>query len=385
MLLYAGYAGAQAVTDPMITKWWFNTTNNKYNNILTDVEAVYYTTSIVYVKTSGVPNYYKDGVSHNNAKDLQAVWSLPRTQTPASSGPSVPGGQMGIMYDGSVFFHPGDAQSYNNAGVWNRLAYYFEGVDMDPYNGHSTPDQMYHHHFDNLALHDWDSTKHSPIVAYSFDGYPVYGPFGYANTDGTGGITRMKTSYSTKTYTTRTNGPAVNTQYPIGCFIEDWQYTAGSGHLDDHNGRFCKTPEYPNGTYAYFTTVDASLKPVYPYFIGPTFYGNLQTGNTGPTGGKTTVPGSATQYTPTTSVKEVEEMDAMIAMYPVPVRDNLTVQLKTDKAYTLTVYNLDGKVLLQKKINTTTQVDMSSYAYGVYIVGLNDESGNGLMKRIVKQ
>lgn len=385
MLLYAGYAGAQAVTDPMITKWWFNTTNNKYNSILTDVEAVYYTTSIVYVKTSGVPNYYKDGVSVNNAKDLQAVWSLPRTQTPASTGPSVQGGQLGVMYDGSVFFHPGDAQSYNNAGVWNRLAYYFEGNDMDAYNGHSTPDQMYHHHFDNLALHDWDSSKHSPIVAYSFDGYPVYGPFGYANTDGTGGITRMKTSYSTKTYTTRTNGPAVNTQYPIGCFIEDWQYTAGSGHLDDHNGRFCKTPEYPNGTYAYFTTVDASLKPVYPYFIGPTFYGNLQTGNTGPTGGKTTVPGSATQYTPTTSVKEVEEMDAMIAMYPVPVRDNLTVQLKTDKAYTLTVYNLDGKVLLQKKINTTTQVDMSSYAYGVYIVGLNDESGNGLMKRIVKQ
>ncbi|MFN4247064.1 MAG: YHYH protein [Flavipsychrobacter sp.] len=385
MLQYAGYAGAQAVTDPMITKWWFNTTNNKYNSILTDVEAVYYTTSIVYVKTSGVPNYYKDGVSVNNAKDLQAVWSLPRTQTPASTGPSVQGGQLGVMYDGSVFFHPGDAQSYNNAGVWNRLAYYFEGNDMDAYNGHSTPDQMYHHHFDNLALHDWDSSKHSPIVGYAWDGYPIYGPFGYANTDGTGGITRMKTSYTTKTYTTRTNGPAVNTQYPIGCFIEDWQYTAGSGHLDDHNGRFCKTPDYPNGTYAYFTTVDASLKPVYPYFIGPTFYGNLQTGNTGPTGGKTTVPGSATQYTPTTSVKEVEEMDAMIAMYPVPVRDNLTVQLKADKAYTLTVYNLDGKVLLQKKINTTTQVDMSSYAYGVYIVGLNDESGNGLMKRIVKQ
>lgn len=385
MLLYAGYAGAQVVTDPMITKWWFNTTNNKYNSILTDVEAVYYTTSIVYVKTSGVPNYYKDGVSVNNAKDLQAVWSLPRTQTPASTGPSVQGGQFGVMYDGSVFFHPGDAQSYNNAGVWNRLAYYFEGNDMDAYNGHSTPDQMYHHHFDNLALHDWDSSKHSPIVAYSFDGYPVYGPFGYANTDGTGGITRMKTSYATKSYTTRTNGPAVNTQYPIGCFIEDWQYTAGSGHLDEHNGRFCKTPEYPNGTYAYFTTVDASLKPVYPYFIGPTFYGNLQTGNTGPTGGKTTVPGTATQYTPTTSVKEVEEMDAIISMYPVPVRDNLTVQLKADKEYTLSIYNLEGKVLLQKKINTTTQVDMSSYAYGVYIVGLSDNNGNGLMKRIVKQ
>src|SRR6185312_2721578 len=101
------------------------------------------------------------------------------------------------------------------------------------------------------------------------------------------------------------SGPAVGGMYPIGCFIEDWQYTAGSGDLDAHNGRFCKTPEYPSGTYAYFTTVDASYKPVYPYFIGPTFYGTFSISNTGPTGGSSTVPSGTTQYDPATSVNEI--------------------------------------------------------------------------------
>ena len=36
--------------------------------------------------------------------------------------------------------------------------------------------------------------------------------------------------------------------------------------LDQNNGRFCVTPEYPNGTYAYFSTVDkASFEPTFPY------------------------------------------------------------------------------------------------------------------------
>ena len=73
------------VTDPMITGWWFNTTGNMYNGILTDVEAVFYDASNVYVKTSGIPHYYQDGQSVNNGSDLNATWVLPRTQTPSGS------------------------------------------------------------------------------------------------------------------------------------------------------------------------------------------------------------------------------------------------------------------------------------------------------------
>ncbi|WP_345084149.1 YHYH protein [Nemorincola caseinilytica] len=384
MLLSSRMLTAQ-VTDPMIINWWFNTTGHTYSGILTDVEAVYYTTATVYVKTSGVPNYYMHGVTHNDATDLDATWTIPRVPTPATTPMGVMGGQIGLMLDGSVFFHPGDAQSYMNAGVWNRLAYYFEGMDMDASNGHSTPTNMYHHHFDNLKLHGWDATQHSPIVAYAWDGYPVYGPYGYANADGTGGITRIRSGYVTKTYTTRTSGPAVDASYPIGCFIEDWQYTASAGDLDAHNGRFCKTPEYPAGTYAYFTTVDAALKPAYPYFIGPTFYGAFSNTNTGPTGGHTTVPGTATPYTPT-KVKEIAAIEAGIKLYPVPVVTDLTIELQENKPYTVTVFDVKGTITSSKKITATTTVDMSTLPYGVYFVQVADEAnGTGFVKRIVKQ
>lgn len=61
--------------------------------------------------------------------------------------------------------------------------------------------------------------------------------------------------------------------YPNGTFVEDNVYEDNLGDLDEHNGRYCVTPEYPNGTYAYFATIDSSNEPVYPYFIGPTFFG----------------------------------------------------------------------------------------------------------------
>jgi hypothetical protein len=45
-----------------------------------------------------------------------------------------------------------------------------------------------------------------------------------------------------------------------------------SGTLDEYNGKFGPTPEYPNGTYAYYMTENSSGEPVYPYVIGPKYY-----------------------------------------------------------------------------------------------------------------
>ena len=54
---------------------------------------------------------------------------------------------------------------------------------------------------------------------------------------------------------------------------------------DIHNGRFGKTPEFPNGVYAYFTSVGLGtasnkLEGVYPYFIGNTYRSPLIIENT---------------------------------------------------------------------------------------------------------
>lgn len=86
-------------------------------------------------------------------------------------------------------------------------------------------------------------------------------------------------------------GPTINSTYPLGSYIEDYEYTSGYGDLDAYNGRYGVTPEYPSGTYAYFIPVDSSLTPQYPYTIGPYYYGTV-----GSTSTSNTVPTGATKY-----------------------------------------------------------------------------------------
>lgn len=151
------------------------------------------------------------------------------------------------------------------------------------------------------GLYAIDSTRHSPLLGFAYDGFPIYGAYGYANADGTGGITRLRSGYQLRNITVRntyangssvTPGPNVSTTYPLGYFREDYEFLSHAEpyYLDAHNGRYCITPEYPGGTYAYFCTVDANWNSAYPYIIGPTFYGVV-------TGAKvTSIPQGVTTY-----------------------------------------------------------------------------------------
>jgi hypothetical protein len=123
-------------------------------------------------------------------------------------------------------------------------------------------------------LNDTELKKyHSPIIGWSYDGNPIYGPYGYDNPEG-GTVKRIESGYSL------ISNPSRPSSYPSGFFIEDYEYT-GLGDLDESNGRFCKTPEFPKGTYAYFTTLESklestgifrnSLRPKFPYVIGSYF------------------------------------------------------------------------------------------------------------------
>ena len=123
-------------------------------------------------------------------------------------------------------------------------------------------------------------TGHSPIIGWAYDGNPIYGPFGYSEPDNINSELKIiKSSY--KTDITRViNRP---TGYAPGFFVEDHVFD-GSGDLDIHNGRFTKTPEFPNGIYAYFTSVGLGtqtnkLEGVYPYFIGNTYRSPFITDN----------------------------------------------------------------------------------------------------------
>ena len=112
---------------------------------------------------------------------------------------------------------------------------------------------------DNLNSNGEEITTgfaHSPIVGWAYDGNPIYGPYGFANAvfDGanTGGTKVMLSSYELDTESSATLRP---TGFGAGFFIQDYVYKA-TGDLDEYNGRFCKTDEFPEGTYAYFSTID---------------------------------------------------------------------------------------------------------------------------------
>lgn len=392
ILAAASYCQAQGVN---VTSWIFNTTNNTYNGILTDVESVYYTGSNVYIKSSGIPWYYQDGLTVNDGDDMDWVFNIPRNPAPNTGTPTVVGqGQVGIYLDGSVMFHPGDAQSYQSGGQWWRLAYVFEHNDFDPSLGHSTPNNTYHHHVFNKELASInDSSKHGALVGFAWDGYPVYGGFGYSDpNDSTSAITRMRSSYQKRNMSSRTTlpdgtpstGPAIGGQYPLGCFIEDYEYIAGSGTLDEHNGRFCITPEYPSGTYAYFKTIDENLEPAYPYHIGKTFYGIVQGGNVGPNGGHATVPGSAVQYIPTVSGIADQGISALsVKLYPNPVKSQLYLETRAGTSYTATVTDMQGRPMTQVKL-IGNELDMEALPAGNYVVTLTGGDGKRMSSLVTK-
>ena len=380
---------APAQADPQLSSW-FTTYSGKYARIYTNdaaktagsavttwtngsqvqsqpaycgIQQIDYDTGWVYVTTTGLGSHtmgpWLNGTFPNLPKNQKAVYKIPRV-TDFTAAPATKtltgGGVIGYFVDGVAMFDSRDAFYWNGStntqgtGYWNRDAYVNEGATFDPAYAHQQNTGTYHYHADAIALRyflgdhvDYNATsktygeststptKHSPILSWAADGYPIYGPYGYASAlDATSGITRMRTGFVQRngsngtdnlatagrsslpqwtvtlgySYTATTTGPST-TAAVLGTYLEDNAYLGdliktGTTHyqqgtdfdLDIYNGRYCFTPEYPGGVYAYFTAIDASGTPVFPYNIGRAFRGYA-------TGATATVPGAATNYAKT--------------------------------------------------------------------------------------
>lgn len=321
---------------PVITSWLQNRTGIKgrhyvagnstpiQDNDSANVQQVFYSNNWAYIRTKGIPAYISGPFLDGNpsiATSQNAIFRFPLNPTRNTGTPTATtGGNIGIFINGVALFDYRDGVSWRNAtgalcggpiqppcmgdGVWNRDAVVGERLGFDCSKAHPAMGN-YHHHQNPSAfgldlnvistvcnlyasdgLYAIDSTRHSPLLGFAYDGFPIYGAYANKNADGTGGIVRMKSSYTLRNITTRTTyytgntvtaGPPVSATYPLGYFREDYQYNTTSAttpdYLDEHNGRFCVTPEYPAGIYCYFTTVNANWNSAYPYVVGPTFYG----------------------------------------------------------------------------------------------------------------
>jgi hypothetical protein len=335
---------AAHVDDPAITHWMINTNNVKghstnaainavVSQINANVKTVAYNASGVYIRASDIPSHDVGPFPGNPATPTDRDWTvhIPRSpQVQLGAKTSVGLGPIGVMVNGVAFFDARDAASYNNQNIWHQNANVFEASSFDGAPGHPAPDRTsmttgtYHYHQAPVALLNQldagNTAQHvSPLLGFAFDGFPIYGPYAYANADGTGGIKRMVSGYQLRNITQRTTlangtalsagqyGPAVGAQYPLGSYVEDYGFVSGAGDLDQYNGRFVVTPEYPDGTYAYFVTLDAAGKAAYPYILGPQYYGVVASDDL--PGSTIVVPSDVTFYTP-----EVPEPTAIAAL-----------------------------------------------------------------------
>jgi hypothetical protein len=91
------------------------------------------------------------------------------------------------------------------------------------------------------------------LVGWAADGFPIYARYGYSvAADATSALKVVKSSYRIKA-APDANRPATGL-YAMGTFLQDYEYVAGLGDLDECNGRTGVTPEFPKGTYHYYAT-----------------------------------------------------------------------------------------------------------------------------------
>jgi hypothetical protein len=247
--------------------------------------------------------------------------------------------------------------------------------------------------YDADGLYLVDSTQESPLIGFAYDGFPIYGAYAHMNTDGTGPVVRMKSSYNKRNITTRTqyangtsvtSGPAVNATYPVGYFREDYEYIPTSAatpdYLDEHNGRFCVTAEYPNGIYCYFATVDSNWNSAYPYVVGPTFYG-LKTAVKVPS-----ITEPVTLYT-STAVNENANENDYPNVFSVPVSDLVVIQMNglVREDMHISLYDVTGKLIDQTILyqgSTIAYFDTRRLYSGGYIVRVSS-GAKSFSKKIV--
>lgn len=428
-----------AQTNPAITSWLQNTTTTgSYymsgnsttisNNILVNCQMVEYSTNNVFIHTKGIPSYptgpFLDG-NPSQAEDQDAIFKFPLNPTQNSGTPTATTmGNIGVFINGVALFDYRDGVAWNPAtnslcggpgnppcpggpGAtmdWNRDAILAEMSGFDCSKGHPAMGNYHHHQnpsafdldlnvvsticnlYDADGLYAIDSTQHSPLIGFAYDGFPIYGAYGYVNTDGTGGIVRIKSSYQLKTTRGTGNVPS-ETSWPLGTFREDYEYvnhSSQSDYLDEHNGRFCVTPEYPNGIYCYFTTVDSNWNSAYPYAVGPTFYGVYQDRKVNLVDENTTV------YDATLSTVESDLENKNIKIFPNPTSDFIAIQIGglNNQGLCIKLFDIQGKLLRESKINkgqTISYFDIQTVYSGTYIIELSANGFSTSRKIIIEK
>lgn len=425
LLFTAGYCQAQPVINSWIMNkngktasyWAQNGTPGSPSFVFTnttdsaDILKVCYSNDSVWIYSKGMTDNMGQYQNPGTCIAQNYHFRFPRNPQVATTKTASPMiGAIGLLLNGIPIYGLSNANSWTGStnanpqqggqGVWNVEVYKSEGFTLDTaFGAHPQQQGAYHTHATPYRLYKYvANTQHSPIIGYAFDGYPVYGPYGFSDpNDMTSTITRMKSGYSLRNITTRTTlpsgatasqaGPAVSTTYPIGTYCEDYEWLASNGgDLDEYNGRFCKTPEYPNGTYAYFISINANGQPAYPYIIGPQYYGAPDMADISGPNPQVYASSTAINCILPTDIAQTST-DRSLTVFPNPTRSKQVQILGNQHGYDkVIIVNLQGQTIYSNSIDENKIQSIQLPATGVFILRCsNSSSGKSAVMKIVAE
>lgn len=221
-----------------------------------------------YIRSTGIADHatgqFPNSRNPNRIRAQKWRFRVPLNPKKTGKATSMLRRPFGVAING-VTFDPGTAEAWNNnpRSGWNGEAIGGrKNLGLDSSNAHVQPNGAYHYHGIPDGLLKQFAVKKAPVLlGYAADGFPIYGPYGYANSSKAGGkLVKLDSSYQLKSGSRPAGSSGPGGRYD-GSYTQDYAYVAGGGDLDQCNGRTSVTKEYPQGTYHYVLTDDFPFVP----------------------------------------------------------------------------------------------------------------------------
>ena len=167
----------------------------------------------------------------------------------------------GVAVNG-VVFDPGAAEWWRDdrTSGWQYEALGGgRNLGLDREHAHVQPSGTYHYHGlpEMLLARLTAGRPRMVLVGWAADGFPIYGPWIQPDPADATTLRPAVTGYRLRAGE-RAGGPGGRHD---GTYVQDWEYVAGAGDLDECNGRWSRTPEFPEGTYHYVLTEEFPFVP----------------------------------------------------------------------------------------------------------------------------
>jgi hypothetical protein len=255
----------------------------------TPMVRIYTKGNLRIIETNGVPNH-STGTFPNEWVNLGIGnrvfrYSVPLNPVKSQHGPKSLGAwRLGVAVNGIPFDPNGpalvDGWAFEVASF--RAAKYL-GIDFN--NAHvqmypPTPnggqkqqlerEGQYHYHACPVGLYmslfqgayDRGDKRTMFLLGYAADGFPIYASSAPLDSyDLNSQEMTMRSSYRLKQGLRKDEDPKGPYGTYDGTFVRDYEYVDSLGDLDECNGRFGVTPEYPEGTYYYVVTQEFPFLP----------------------------------------------------------------------------------------------------------------------------